>query len=97
MRPLAVGRCHALVTQALDTCCHTSPTAVNMLATVFRLLGFSRPARVRGAVDMADMGTAFGLDACTTLDADSIEAAATRAWLETADHFQLRLHRRSSV
>ena len=84
----------------LDTCCHTSPErpAVNVLATVFRLLGLARPRRrARGPVDMADMGTAFGLDACTTLDADSIEAAAARAWLESADHFQLRLHRRTSV
>ena len=71
--------------------------AVNVFATVLRLLGLSRRARARGPADPADMGTAFGLDACTTLDADSIEAAAARAWLETADHFQLRLHRRSSV
>ena len=68
---------------------------MNVLATVFRLFGLSRRAAGRRPTDLGDMGTAFGLDACTTLDAEAIEGAALRARLEPADHFQLRLNRSS--
>ena len=71
---------------------------MNVLATVFRLLGLSRRrGSARGGPDFADMGTAFGLDATTTLEAESAEGAAARAHLAAADPFQLRVHRRSSV
>ena len=70
---------------------------MNLLLAVARALGLSRSRRQAWrSPDLGDMGTAFGLDAITTLDAESPEGAAARAEMASADRFQMRLHRRSS-
>ncbi|MDQ6685672.1 MAG: hypothetical protein M3Z16_11155 [Pseudomonadota bacterium] len=55
-----------------------------------------RRAASRRDDDFADMGTALGLDASTTLDAESLEGVAAQAGRERPNRLQLRLHRRSS-
>ncbi len=46
--------------------------------------------------DWADMGTAFGLDAITTLQPESAADVAARERAAPASRMQVRLHRRST-
>jgi hypothetical protein len=55
----------------------------------------SRRAAGRHVEDPADMGTAFGLDAITTLDPAPWNSVAASEPAEAVNHFQLRLQGRS--
>ena len=55
----------------------------------------SRRANRRHGSDPADMGTAFGLDAITTIQPESAEELAARQ-VAPANRMADRLHRRSS-
>ena len=60
------------------------------------------PARRRGALarrgvdDPADMGTAFGLDAITTIQPETAAEAAARERGVPPNRMEYRLHRRST-
>ena len=56
----------------------------------------SRRASRRHGSDPADMGTAFGLDAITTLEPESPGDAEQRDAAPKPTRFELRLHRRST-
>jgi hypothetical protein len=47
--------------------------------------------------DPADMGTAFGLDATTTLESESMDEMARRESAPKPTRFELRLNRRSTL
>ncbi len=57
----------------------------------------SRRASRRQGSDPADMGTAFGLDAITTLEPETAREAQEREAAPAPSPFELRLHRRSSL
>ena len=59
---------------------------------------FATPAEwpPRRVDDWADMGTAFGLDAITTLQPESAAEAAARERAAPLSRMQNRLHRRST-
>ncbi len=69
---------------------------MNLIARARRF--FAMPTRwpARRVDDWADMGTAFGLDAITTLQPESAAEAAAREVAAPANRLQYRLHRRSS-
>ncbi|MEO9068884.1 MAG: hypothetical protein ABI281_12240 [Caldimonas sp.] len=70
---------------------------MNLLARARRLF-FAPSARSgRRMVDLADMGTAFGLDAITTLQPESAADIAARQSAAPANRMQLRLDRRSAL
>ncbi len=56
----------------------------------------SRRATRRHGSDPADMGTAFGLDAITTLEPQSLDEEPEREGSAKPTRFELRLHRRST-
>jgi hypothetical protein len=68
---------------------------MNLIARARRYLSLRRRRARGGDDDPADMGTAFGLDAITTIQPESAAeiAARERAPLNRMAH---RLHRRSS-
>lgn len=70
---------------------------MNLIARARRL--FTHPSRWSGRhhVDLADMGTAFGLDAITTLQPESPAEAAARQCATPASRMQHRLDRRSTL
>ena len=57
----------------------------------------SRRATRRHGSDPADMGTAFGLDAITILEPQSLDDAPERDAATTPTRLELRLHRRSTL
>ena len=57
----------------------------------------SRRANRRQGSDPADMGTAFGLDAITTLEPESLGESQLRTDSPRPSRFELRLHRRSTL
>ena len=57
----------------------------------------SRRARRRHGSDPADMGTAFGLDATTILEPESLGDAEQRDAAPKPSPCELRLHRRSTL
>jgi len=57
----------------------------------------SRRANRRQGSDPADMGTAFGLDAITTLEPETPSESQLRADSPQPSRFELRLHRRSTL
>ena len=60
-------------------------------------LGSRRASRRHGS-DPADMGTAFGLDAITTLlEPEAPDESAARDDASHPSRFELRLHRRSTL
>ena len=59
-------------------------------------LGSRRAIRRRGS-DPADMGTAFGLDAITTLEPQSEGESELGDGAHRPSRFELRLHRRSTL
>ncbi len=68
---------------------------MNLFARARRYLSAPRRAR-RTMCDPADMGTAFGLDAITTIQPESAAEAAARARAAPISRFEHRLHRRST-
>ena len=68
---------------------------MNLIARARRYLSTSRRAR-RLADDPADMGTAFGLDAITTIQPESPSEIAARERAAPPSRIALRLHRRST-
>ena len=70
---------------------------MNLIARARRYLSTSRRAARRvDEDDPADMGTAFGLDAITTIQPESPAEAAARERALPASRMQYRLHRRST-
>ena len=59
-------------------------------------LGSGRSSRRHGS-DPADMGTAFGLDAITTLEPQPLGESGLRDDAPQPSRFELRLHRRSTL
>ena len=59
-------------------------------------LGSRRASRRQGS-DPADMGTAFGLDAITILEPESVSASELSDDAHRPSRFELRLHRRSTL
>ncbi|MEO5882328.1 MAG: hypothetical protein ABIQ06_07915 [Caldimonas sp.] len=59
-------------------------------------LGTRRASRRHGS-DPADMGTAFGLDATTTLEPETPAESQLRDDSARPSRFELRLHRRSTL
>ncbi len=70
---------------------------MNLIARARRL--FAHPSRWSGRhlVDPADMGTAFGLDAITTLQPESAADTAARQRLAPVSRMQHRLDGRSTL
>jgi hypothetical protein len=69
---------------------------MNLIARARRYLSTSRRAARRSQDDPADMGTAFGLDAITTIQPESPAESAARERSLGAGRMALRLHRRST-
>jgi hypothetical protein len=68
---------------------------MNLIARARRYL--STPRRARSFMfDPADMGTAFGLDAITTIQPETAAEAAARERAAPPTRFEHRLHRRST-
>ena len=68
---------------------------MNLIARARRYLATSRRSARRLDDDPADMGTAFGLDAITTIQPESPAELAARE-RATSSRLQHRLHRRST-
>ena len=68
---------------------------MNLIARARRYLSTSGRAR-RLDDDPADMGTAFGLDAITTIQPESAAEVAARERAAPQSRMQYRLHRRST-
>jgi hypothetical protein len=69
---------------------------MNLIARARRYLSTSRRTARRVDDDPADMGTAFGLDAITTIQPESPAEVAARERALPASRMQYRLHRRST-
>jgi hypothetical protein len=69
---------------------------MNLIARARRYLSTSRRTARRTDDDPADMGTAFGLDAITTIQPESAAEAAARERAPPPSRMQYRLHRRST-
>jgi hypothetical protein len=69
---------------------------MNLIARARRYLSASHRAARRLDDDPADMGTAFGLDAITTIQPESPAEVAARAHAAPPSRMQYRLHRRST-
>jgi hypothetical protein len=69
---------------------------MNLIARARRY--FSTPRRARRSLDddPADMGTAFGLDAITTIQPETAAEAAARERSAPPSRMEYRLHRRST-
>ena len=71
---------------------------MNLLAGARWLLTLgSRRASRRHGSDPADMGTAFGLDAITTLEPETHGESPLGDDASPPSRFELRLHRRSTL
>ena len=71
---------------------------MNLIAGARWLLSLgSRRAVGRQGSDPADMGTAFGLDAITTLEPETLGQAPEGEASPEPSRFELRLHRRSTL
>ena len=83
---------------AADTGLPTIANAMNLIAAARKLIALTaRHAERRHASDPADMGTAFGLDATTVLDAETVAAVSRPEPAMPATRFEHRLHRRSGL
>ena len=69
---------------------------MNLIARARRYLTTSRRAARRRDDDPADMGTAFGLDAITTIQPESAAELAARERAAPPNRIALRVHRRST-
>jgi len=70
--------------------------SMNLIARARRYLATSRRSARRLDDDPADMGTAFGLDAITTIQPESPAEIAARQSAAPPSRIALRLHRRST-
>jgi hypothetical protein len=70
--------------------------SMNLIARARRYLSTSRRAARRLDDDPADMGTAFGLDAITTIQPETAAEIAARERAAPASRIDYRLHRRST-
>jgi hypothetical protein len=71
---------------------------MNLIAGARWLLALtSRRAAQRSGSDPADMGTAFGLDAITTLEPESLDELPGHDGPTTQTRFELRLNGRSTL
>ena len=70
---------------------------MNLIARARRYLSTSRRSVRRLDDDPADMGTAFGLDAITTIQPESPAEIAARQHAGPASRIEDRLHRRSRL
>ena len=68
---------------------------MNLIARARRYLASSRRSARRLDDDPADMGTAFGLDAITTIQPESDAETAARRSAAPVSRIDYRLHRRS--
>jgi hypothetical protein len=68
---------------------------MNLIARARRYLSTSRRPARRLDDDPADMGTAFGLDAITTIQPESPAEIAARQHAAPVSRMDYRLHRRS--
>ena len=71
-------------------------TSMNLIARARRYFAISRRSARRLDDDPADMGTAFGLDAITTIQPESPAEIAAREHATPPSRIALRLHRRST-
>lgn len=71
-------------------------TSMNLIARARRYFATSRRSVRRLDDDPADMGTAFGLDAITTIQPESPAEIAARESSGPPSRIALRLHRRST-
>ena len=71
-------------------------TSMNLIARARRYFAISRRSVRRLDDDPADMGTAFGLDAITTIQPESPAEIAAREHATPPSRIALRLHRRST-
>ena len=69
---------------------------MNLIARARRYLSTTRRAGRRLGDDPADMGTAFGLDAITTIQPESAAEIAARERAAPVSRIDYRLHRRST-
>ena len=69
---------------------------MNLIARLRRFFAPPQGWPARRVDDWADMGTAFGLDATTTLQPESAAEVAARERAAKANRMQYRLHRRST-
>ena len=69
---------------------------MNLIARARRYLSTSRRSARRLDDDPADMGTAFGLDAITTIQPESAAEIAARQRAVPVSRMAHRLHRRST-
>ena len=69
---------------------------MNLIARARRYLSTSRRSARCLDDDPADMGTAFGLDAITTIQPESPAEIAARQSAAPASRIDYRLHRRST-
>ncbi|MEP7301427.1 MAG: hypothetical protein ABI699_07850 [Caldimonas sp.] len=71
---------------------------MNLIAGARWLLALTSPrAARRHDNDPADMGTAFGLDAITRIEPETLGDAPEREEAVPRSRFELRLHRRSTL
>ncbi len=68
---------------------------MNLIARARRYLSTSRRPR-RSMDDPADMGTAFGLDAITTIQPETAAETAARERAAPSNRMEHRLHRRTT-
>jgi len=71
-------------------------TSMNLIARARRYFATPRRSVRRLDDDPADMGTAFGLDAITTIQPESPAEIAAREQATPPSRITLRLHRRST-
>jgi hypothetical protein len=71
--------------------------SMNLIARARRYLATSRRSARRLDDDPADMGTAFGLDAITTIQPESPAEIAARQHAAPMSRIDDRLHRRSRL
>ena len=71
-------------------------TSMNLIARARRYFATPRRSVRRLDDDPADMGTAFGLDASTTIQPESPAEIAAREPATPPSRITLRLHRRST-
>lgn len=91
MTVAAPGPGDAAPTFAADT------VRVNLIARARRLFAPKRRRSGHAFDDPADMGTAFGLDAITTIQPESPAETAARLAAAPLPRMQHRLHRRSTL
>jgi hypothetical protein len=70
--------------------------SMNLIARARRYLSTSRRSARRLDDDPADMGTAFGLDAITTIQPETPAEVAARERAAPVSRIDYRLHRRST-